>query len=197
MKLYKSNTGNYNFVMAYPAIEEFALSSLGYMWLYRIADTMEGINAIRCSTDNTIISSKKIDSLAFSISFDFDFMGVFKILDTLNIPFLKKDRDNNTPLIFAGGPVITTNPKPYEAFFDFMVIGDGETTFAKVLELLRDNHCSKIDLLEKLKEIEGVDIPNNKVIKTTEQIQNVIILPLLVKKVILKILLLLKLREDA
>ena len=31
--------------MAYPAKEEFALSSLGYLWLYKIADTQSGINA--------------------------------------------------------------------------------------------------------------------------------------------------------
>ena len=30
MKLYNSNSGEYKFVMAYPAIEEFALASLGH-----------------------------------------------------------------------------------------------------------------------------------------------------------------------
>ena len=63
MKLYDSNTGEYNFVMAYPAIEEFALSSLGYMWLYKIADTKYGINTTRISTDKIDINPKTIDSL--------------------------------------------------------------------------------------------------------------------------------------
>ena len=120
--LYKSSSGNYNFLMAYPAIEEFALASLGYLWLYKIADTHEGINAIRCSTDNVVIS-KKIDSIAFSMSFDFDYAGVFEILEKLNIPLYSAERNENHPLIFAGGPVITTNPCPYEAFFDFLMIG--------------------------------------------------------------------------
>ena len=43
MKLYKSKSGEYNFVMAYPAVESFALSSLGYLWLYKVADEKEGI----------------------------------------------------------------------------------------------------------------------------------------------------------
>ena len=85
-KLYKPTTGDYNFLMAFPAIEEFALASLGFLWLYRLADMTEGINAIRCATDN-LPNLRNIDSIAFSMSFDFDFMGVFEILEKLNIPF--------------------------------------------------------------------------------------------------------------
>ena len=90
MKLYESNKGEYNFVMAYPAIEEFALSSLGYLWLYKIADTKEGINAIRISTDNININPNIINAMAFSMSFDFDYLGVLEILDKLKIPLCKR-----------------------------------------------------------------------------------------------------------
>jgi radical SAM superfamily enzyme YgiQ (UPF0313 family) len=69
------------------------------------------------------------------MSFDFDFMGMLEILEKNKLPFLAKNRDETTPLIFAGGPVITTNPEPYKAFFDFMIIGDGEEVFIKVLNI--------------------------------------------------------------
>ena len=85
MKLYTSNTGEYNFVMAYPAKEEFALSSLGYLWLYKIADTSNGINAIRISTDKIDVNPKIINSMAFSMSFDFDYLGVLEIMDKLKL----------------------------------------------------------------------------------------------------------------
>ena len=78
--LYKRNCGNYNLLMAYPASQAFALASLGYLWLYKLADSEEGINAIMASTDN-IPSKKEFDAIAFSMSFDFDFLGVFKILN--------------------------------------------------------------------------------------------------------------------
>ena len=190
--LYKSNKGKYNFAMAFPAIESFALSSLGYMWLYKalsslgymwlykIADTMEGVNAERISTDNLYISSSKIDSIAFSMSFDFDFLGVFEILERLKIPFYKNDRDTTCPLVFAGGPVITTNPAPYEAFFDFMIIGDGEECFTKVLEILRDN--SRQDALEILKGVDGVYFPGEHVKKATVNLNEVIYTPILSDK---------------
>ena len=149
--MYKKATGSYPILMAFPSKEEFALSSLGYLWLYKTADTTEGIQAIRCSTDN-IFYPKNLGSIAFSMSFDFDFMGVFKILEELNIPFCKRDRDKNSPLIFAGGPVITTNPRPYDDIFDFMLIGDGEACFAKVLEIIKNNN--KIEALELIQNIQ-------------------------------------------
>ena len=90
--LYTKTNGNFNFLMAYPAIEEFALASLGYLWLYKLADMQEGINATRISTDN-IPNIKNFGAMAFSMSFDFDFMGVFEILEKLNIPFFGKERE--------------------------------------------------------------------------------------------------------
>ncbi|MBR1775812.1 radical SAM protein [bacterium] len=178
IKLYSSYSGDYNLVLAYPAQESFALSSLGYMWLFMLADMTDGINAKRISTDNTSCDCNKTDALAFSISFDFDYNGVLKILDKLKIPFFKDERNENHPLIFAGGPVITTNPRPYEKFFDFMLIGDGENSFLEVLEVLKLK-LPKQELLQKLSEIEGVYIPHNKVVKRTERLENVIYTPII------------------
>ena len=177
--LYSRTNGNYNFLMAYPAIEEFALASLGYLWLYRLADMQEGINAIRISTDN-IPNVKNVGAIAFSMSFDFDFMGVFEILEKLNIPFSRRERDENFPLIFAGGPVLTTNPRPYEEFFDFMMIGDGEDCFNKVLEIMKNN--DKQTALKLLEEVEGIYIPEKPVKKYTAKLDNVIYTPILSEK---------------
>ncbi len=181
-KLYKPNTGQYNFVMAYPAVEEFALSSLGYMWLYKIADTTDGINAIRISTDSMNINAKEINALAFSMSFDFDYLGVLEILDKLHIPFYSEERKDNYPLIFAGGPVITTNPRPYEHFFDFMIIGDGEEVFTKVLNILK-KELSKQETLNLIGNIDGVYINNrNRTKKNTVKLENIIYTPIISNK---------------
>ena len=175
MKLYTPTKGEYNFVMAYPAIEEFALSSLGYLWLYKIADEKEGINASRISTDNIDINPKSIDSIAFSMSFDFDYIGVLNVLEKLKVPFLAKERGEDYPLIFAGGPVLTTNPKPYQAFFDFLIIGDGEDVFDKILDILKQKK-TKVNTLRMLSNLEGVYIPDltEKCINSTVSLNNVI-----------------------
>ncbi len=177
------NTGDYNFVMAYPAKEEFALSSLGYMWLYKIADTFDGVNATRVSEDFPEFTFKKTDSVAFSLSFDFDFTGVFKILGKNNIPFFSAERGDDCPLIFAGGPVITTNPRPYDDIFDFMMIGDGEDTFAEVLKILKRKEDKKT-CLENLLKLEGIYIPqkSKKVQKKTSSLNEVIYTPIISDK---------------
>ena len=169
--------------MAYPAIEEFALSSLGYMWLFKILDEKSEISVNRIYTNSSSFDVRKVNSMAFSLSFDFDFMGVFEILEKNKIPFLSKDRDENYPLIFAGGPVITTNPEPLKRVFDFMLIGDGENLINTVLDVLVQNK-SKRDTLEKLSKIEGVYVPNltKEVKKVTENLDNVIYTPILSEK---------------
>ncbi len=179
--LYTSNKSQSlcNLWMAYPACKSFALASLGYIWLYKIADELEGINPFLINTD-TEATSSKADAIAFSMSFDFDFMGVFEILEKNNIPFLQTNRDNSSPIIFAGGPVITTNPEPYKHIFDFMVIGDGETVFIKVLEILKQSF-SKDKTLKELSKIEGVYVPkfNSNVKKISESFEQVIYTPII------------------
>ena len=183
--LYKPNTENrdYKFVMAYPEKEEFALSSLGYMWLFRISDILNGIDSARVCTDNSAFPFKNTEAVAFSLSFDFDFTGVFEILERNNIPFLSSERGENHPLIFAGGPVITTNPRPYDDIFDFMIIGDGENIFKEVLNILKQR-CDKQNTLEKLSKIDGIYIPKMtaKIKKSTAKLDNVIYTPILSEK---------------
>ena len=186
-KLYTPNTkqNDYKFWMAYPTCEAFALSSLGYMWLYKIADEAQDISAEWLATDTPVPKTKiqDVGAIAFSLSFDLDFMGLFEFLEKYNIPFLAKERDKNFPLIFAGGPVITTNPEPYKHYFDFMMLGDGEENFKKVLEILKEN-LPKEKRLEKLSLLEGIYIPNKtqKVKKVTETLNNVIYTPILSEK---------------
>ncbi|MBE7710970.1 MAG: radical SAM protein [Cyanobacteria bacterium SIG31] len=186
--LYKPNNSiyGYNLLMAYPACESFALSSLGYLWLAKLAEELPWVNAEKIYTDSTKISinPQEADAIAFSISFDFDFMGVFSILDKYNIPFLSKERNNNFPLIFAGGPVISTNPEPYKNFYDFMIIGDGEEVFLNVLKILSKKMSKKETLLE-LSTLDGVYVPNlsGKVIKNTVIFgENIIYTPIISDK---------------
>ena len=182
--LYKTSNkkGNSNLLMAYPACKSFGLASLGYLWLSKIADEYENITSERIYTDSIAanININNVDAIAFSMSFDFDFMGVFEILENLSINFLSKERAEQEPLVFAGGPVITTNPAPYTDIFDFMIIGDGETTFVKVLDILAKN-CSKKETLSELATIDGVFVPSIscKVKKVTETLDKVIYTPII------------------
>ena len=183
--LYKQNRteSDYNFLFAYPAKEEFALSSLGYMWLFKEIAESDIVNIERASTDSPYSPFKTTHSIGFSMSFDFDFTGVFEILEKNKIPFMRKERNESNPIIFAGGPVITTNPEPYKDIFDFMIIGDGESVILKVMDILKEKNSKELTL-QKLSKLEGVYVPyiSKKVKKVTELLNNVIYTPILSEK---------------
>ena len=174
--------GNFKLCMAYPSKEEFALSSLGYMWLYKIADSTTGISTVKICTDSEVFPFYP-DAVAFSMSFDFDFMGVFEILEKCKIPFLSSQRNETYPLIFAGGPAITTNPEPMIQVFDFVITGDGETSFEEVLNILKEKY-SKAVTLKKLSKLAGVFVPgiNTTVKKNTVPLEDVIYTPIISEK---------------
>jgi len=48
------------------------------------------------------------------------------MLERMGVPLLAKDRTDADPIVFGGGPVLTANPEPYAAFFDVVLLGDGE-----------------------------------------------------------------------
>ena len=110
-----------NIWLAFPGPESFALSSLGFLWLFKNVDEYEDVNIERiyADTKHSRFNPNEIGLFGFSFTFDTDFLTIFSMLEQYNIPIRAKERKKCFPFIFAGGPVITANPTPYEDFFDF------------------------------------------------------------------------------
>lgn len=60
---------------------------------------------------------------------------VLKMLEMAEIPYNNCDRDDNDPIIIAGGPC-AFNPLPIADFIDVFMIGDGEDSIIEVCEIL-------------------------------------------------------------
>lgn len=147
----------------FPGPESFALSSLGYLWLYRAVDIMEGVEIERVYTDTktTKIMRDKINLIGVSFTFDMDFLSIFHFMEWNKYEFKSKDRKDTDPLIFAGGPVISSNPEPYKEIFDFMIIGDGEDLNLEVVRICKENKDKpKCEILRLLNKIDGIYIPS-------------------------------------
>ncbi len=172
---------------AFPAVYNFGMSALGYLSVFQSIDTADNIYAERIFTDTktTQIPFKNVDLITFSFSFELDYLGILEILKKYNIPFLAKDRGEEYPLIYGGGPVLSANPEPFAAFFDFIMIGDAEPHINEVLDILKNNKTrSKKERLELLSEIEGIYIPslkneNCKVKKVSSKLNKCISTPIL------------------
>lgn len=176
-----------NIWMAFPAIYNFGMSSLGYLSIFKTLDKQEdySVERIFSDTKQTAMKADDIDLLGFSMSFEIDFLMIFKILDKFKIPLKAEDRGGNYPLIFAGGPVLSANPEPFCEFFDFIMVGDAEE-ITKITECIKENKDKpKKELLEILSKLDGIYIPSlpkTNVKKITSKIPSCITTPILTEK---------------
>ena len=163
------------FWFCYPAINSFALSSLGYLWLLKEIEMLPDVCVEKVTTDTqtTHFMPAEVDVMAFSFSFDLDFLNILQMLDKYGIPLRASERGENHPLVFAGGPVVSANPEPYRDFFDFVVIGDGEGVNVQVVNLIKENKgLPRGEILKLLAQVEGVYVPSlpAKVKKSTKKL---------------------------
>jgi len=99
------------------------------------------------------------DVVGFSLQYELSITNVLNMLDLAGIPLRSSDRNNDHPLIIAGGPVVF-NPEPFAEFFDAFQVGDGEDMLPEFLDVVgRNRGDNRGELLLKLAAIEGVYIP--------------------------------------
>lgn len=190
--LYNRNSvksSEFNMWFFFPGSEAFAMSSIGYLWLFKELDETDDINIERVYADSNTTSIRReyIDVIAISTSFDFDYTKVFDFLKRNNFEILSENRGEDAPFIYAGGPVITSNPEPYKYIYDFMIIGDGEGVNLEVVNAIKHGKCSgktKAEILQDLSNIEGVYVPNisKSVKKVVQKLSRCIYTPILSEK---------------
>jgi len=162
---------------AFPDVYEVGMSHLGGKILYGIVNEksehlmerayapwpdMEEImreNELPLFSLESFRPLADFDVVGFSLQYELSISNVLNMLDLAGIPLRAEDRDNDSPLIIAGGPVVF-NPEPFADFFDAFLIGDGEELIIDFLDCV-DNSRSmkKMDKLIELAGIEGVYIP--------------------------------------
>jgi radical SAM superfamily enzyme YgiQ (UPF0313 family) len=99
------------------------------------------------------------DLLAFSVSFENDFLNILTLLDLARIPLERHLRRGKGPLIIAGGVAVFLNPEPLSEFFDLFVLGEAEELIGQFLEVYRQSGRKREDLLRRLAGIGGIYVP--------------------------------------
>ncbi len=165
-------------VLAFPDVYEIGMSHVGSKILYGLVNErtehvlertytpwpdMESIMRGRNIPLYSLESFKPwldFDLIGFSMLYELAITNVLNMLDLAGIPIYSNDRNDSHPLIIAGGPVIY-NPEPFAAFFDIMVIGDGEEVIIEILDLIAANRdLSRNQLLLDLSKLAGVYVPS-------------------------------------
>jgi len=120
--------------LVFPNKYRVAMSNLGFQTIYRELNSRQDTCCERGFLDpalglKSIEEGKpfgQFDILAFSISFELDFMGFARTLCESGIPLLERERDSSHPLVVLGGACATSNPEPLADFVDVVVLGEGE-----------------------------------------------------------------------
>jgi len=158
------------------------MSNLGVQTLYRSINSEEDIVCERAflpdpedlqeyqNTQTPLLSLEsqkplaEFDILAFSVSFENDFLNILTLLDLTRIPLEAHLRGREHPLVIGGGVAVFINPEPLTPFFDLFILGEGEEVIEEFWEVCRDvlakkGREDKTDLLRRLAGIEGVYVP--------------------------------------
>ena len=158
----KKQASELNIWCSFPGIYNFGMSSLGFLSIFKTLDSQADyfVERIFSDTDETHLNVENVDIMSFSMSFEIDFLTIFKIMEKYKIPLKAIDRNEKHPLIFGGGPVLSTNPEPFCEFYDFILLGDGEDIIT-ITECIKDNkHLPKNEVLKKLSELKSVYVPS-------------------------------------
>jgi len=180
--VYKPWGGKISICLIYPNSYHVGMSNLGFQTLYQYLNSEDDIICERTflpdpedhqeyhKTQTPLFSleSQKplpdFDILAFSISFENDFLNLLTLLDLAHIPLESRLRENKYPLVIAGGVAVFLNPEPISDFFDLFIFGEAEEVIKEFLEVCRSifsekGKMEKDAFLRKLVGIEGIYIP--------------------------------------
>ncbi len=166
--------------LAFPDLYEIGTSHFGLQILYHILNKQHNIAAERVFAPakdlEAILRQKELklfslesqqpleqfDIIGFSLLYELNYTNVLNMIDLAQIPLRWKQRDDDHPLIIAGGPCVC-NPEPMAEFFDAMVFGDGESVILEMtgiwLEWKKSDSKDKTILLRQWAGLAGVYIP--------------------------------------
>ncbi len=163
--------------LAFPNTYWVGMSNLGFQTVYRLFNSQDDIVCERfflppkqelaelVATNTRLVTLESqtpvadFDVIAFSVSFEWDYVNVLTLLRLAGIPRYAAERTSRHPLIVIGGAVTFVNPEPLALFADAVAAGEGE---ALVPSLRRAFSAAsdRADLLRQLSHERGFYIPS-------------------------------------
>ncbi|HOB52655.1 MAG TPA: radical SAM protein [Acidobacteriota bacterium] len=154
--------------VVYPAAYAVGMSNLGFQWVLRQLDITPGFFGERFFHTPGAAAPRSLEGrrrpgdchlLAFSVSFETDYLAVLQFLAAAGLPLQSAQRDRRHPLVVAGGAALQVNPEPLALFVDLVVVGEAEAAWAELLAVYRDT-ADRQELLVRLAGRPGFYVPS-------------------------------------
>ncbi|MDD2581338.1 MAG: radical SAM protein [Desulfuromonadaceae bacterium] len=170
--------GQLSVCLVSPSRYKTGMSSLGFQTVYAL---LAGSTGIRCERgflpDREMLDEHRrsgtpllsletstpladFDVIAFSTSFEPDYLNIPLILNLARIPIYSIARSQSDPLIIAGGAAFFINPEPVADFIDAICVGEGEDVIPDMVStLLSPVDNGRRGLLQALAALSGIYVP--------------------------------------
>jgi radical SAM superfamily enzyme YgiQ (UPF0313 family) len=167
----KEHGGRLSVALVYPNSYRLGMSNLGFQTVYGLLNARSDVVAERAFLPEGIEKSlyersgrpllsletsrplHDFDVVAFSLSFEHDYLNVLKLLEMGRITVSSAGRNEGEPLVAAGGVVSSLNPEPLAEFIDVFVPGDAEVTLNPFTESVLEIWQSRGSRRERLEQL--------------------------------------------
>jgi radical SAM superfamily enzyme YgiQ (UPF0313 family) len=173
----KPHGGRLRVALAFPNTYWVGMSNLGFQTVYRLFNAQDDIvcervflppkqelaELLASKTPLVTLESQSplgdFDVIAFSVSFEWDYVNVLTLLRLAGIPRYAAERGPRHPLIVIGGAVTFVNPEPLALFADVIAAGEGEVLVPALERGFREA-ADRPDLLRRLARERGFYVPS-------------------------------------
>ena len=172
--------GPFHLCMVYADVYEVGQPNLGVAILYDRINAQPDMSCERCYLPWKDLSAKmreagvpllslegaaplaSFDAIGFTLAHELIATNVLETLDLAGIAISSDERDEDDPIILAGGPS-AWNCEPLAPVFDAVLLGDGEDSIVEVCACIRDARSeglSRADILRRLAGVPGTYVPS-------------------------------------
>jgi radical SAM superfamily enzyme YgiQ (UPF0313 family) len=174
--------GSFRIALVYPNLYFVGMSNLGFQGVYQLLngyddvlcergflpDDVDKEDLERSGVPLTSFESgtplRDFDLIAFSVSFENDYLHVLQILRLAGIPLRSEERGARDPLVLMGGSAMFLNPEPLAPFADLVAVGEGETLVPAMMTALL-GASNKRSALDSLLEKNGFYVPGRHTVR--------------------------------
>jgi radical SAM superfamily enzyme YgiQ (UPF0313 family) len=103
---------------------------------------------------------RDFDVVAFSISFETDYLHLARMLQLSGVPVWARERTERDPLIVMGGAASFLNPEPIAEFTDVIGVGEGEILGPNLVDVILQNDSRAETLLALARQGRGFYVPS-------------------------------------
>ncbi len=170
--------GRLSVALVYPNNYHTAMSNLGYLTVYQLLNSREDCLCERfvlpdredlpgCSAQGkgklgSLESGRPLsdfDLIAFSISFEGDYLNLPLIFELGHLPLYARERSSHDPLVLCGGVCSFLNPEPLAEIMDAFAVGEAEMLLPPLMDLLQSSDETREHLLAQVRTLPGFYVP--------------------------------------